>query len=416
LVGEGSPLGQTYEKMARLGNMSGVVTDDQRANKELKTLLEDAANNLTATPQRRMSILADNPMVGVNGESVNTKLVPFNEYAQLTDAEKKEMQTYVYTDENGVEQKGTKRKYVELVVKNGNMVPEEDMNDRLAADRSAKSSLYAALKRDITGGGSRDSQFDPNSASSRGNKKQKADDIGRVTLANRIAVGGEDGVQALKEMKTSGIYTIANGFNEVIDVKGEQEIDGRRAMVYEVKTDASGNTEPRYVYITNKDGSFLTQSERVEQSLALIGTNPTQTQDLLDTYSKSGKKLTIVDEDALFSTSKITGGSRVKYIVDEQNDQAIGDIYSKSTSYNVTSGSAMAKDVKSYIANSFKDKGLAVPNGLKVTNKSDTTTISAGGITVSSGNESKKGLVALYNDFILTYNNRDTDESGELDD
>lgn len=412
LIGKGSPLGQTYEKMARLGNMSGVVTDDQRANKGLKTLLEDAANNLTATPQRRMSILADNPMVGVNGESVNTKLVPFNEYAQLTDAEKKEMQTYVYTDENGVEQKGTKRKYVELVVKNGNIVPEEDMNDRLAADRSAKSSLYAALQKDISGG-SRDSQFDPNSASSRSSKKQKTDDIGRVTLANRIAVGGEDSVQALKEMKTSGIYTIENGFNEVIDVKGEQEIDGRRAMVYEVKTDASGNTEPRYVYITNKDGGFLTQSERVEQSLALIGTNPAQTQNLLDTYSEAGEKLTAVDEDALFSVSTISGGKRVKYEVTEKTDQAIGDIYKASTNnWGSTDGNQMAKDIKSYISNSFKDTGADVPSGLTVTNSSDKTTISAGGITVSSEKETKNGLIALYNKFILAYNNRDK----EIDD
>jgi len=70
----------------------------------------------------------------------------------------------------------------------------------------------------------------------------------------------------------------------------------------------------------------------------------------------------------------------------------------------------MAKDVKSYISNSFKDKGLSIPTGLEVTNKNDKTTIKAGGITVSSSDESKKGLVALYNNFILTYNNRDAGE------
>ena len=45
-------------------------------------------------------------------------------------------------------------------------------NDRLAASRSAKSSLYAGLQKDISGG-SPDKQFDPNSASSKSSKKEK---------------------------------------------------------------------------------------------------------------------------------------------------------------------------------------------------------------------------------------------------
>lgn len=412
LVGEKSVLGGTYKEMMRLGNMSGVIVDNFRQNPKLKTLLDDAAINLTATIQRRMSILADNPMFNEDGVSVNTTLLPFTEYNQLTKDEKAEMQSYVYTDENGEEQIGQKRKYVQLVVKNNQLLAEEDDNDRLAASRSAKSSLYAGLQKDISGG-TRDSQFDPNSASSRSSKKQKTDDIGKVSLANSIATGGAGAKQSIVEMMNSGIYTIANGFNEIIDMKGDKVIDGRRAMEFEVKVDDKGNTQPRYIYITNEDGSYLTQSERVEQALSLIGTNPAETQDLLNTYSEAGEKLTAVDEDALFSVSTISGGKRVKYEVTEKTDQAIGDIYKASTNnWGSTDGNQMAKDIKSYISNSFKDTGADVPSGLTVTNSSDKTTISAGGITVSSEKETKNGLIALYNKFILAYNNRDK----EIDD
>lgn len=407
LVGAKSILGGTYEDMMRLGNVSGVIVDDIKMKKNFKTLLNNAAGNLTATVQRRMSILADNPVFNELGEPANTKLVPFTQYGSLTADEKAEMQTYMYIDDDGMEQEGEKRKYVQLVLKNGQIIPEEDANDKLAASRLAKGALYAGLNRKVKGG-SPDRQFDPNSASSKSSKKQKTDDIGKVSLANSIATGGAGAKQSIVEMMNSGIYTIANGFNEIIDMKGDKVIDGRRAMEFEVKVDDKGNTQPRYIYITNEDGSYLTQSERVEQALSLIGTNPAETQDLLNTYSEAGEKLTAVDEDALFSVSTISGGKRVKYEVTEKTDQAIGDIYKASTNnWGGTDGKQMAKDIKSYISNSFKDTGADVPSGLTVTNSSDKTTISAGGITVSSKKETKNGLIALYNNFILTYNNRD---------
>lgn len=409
LVGEKSLLGQTYAKMARLNNMSGVVTDDLRSNPQLKTMLDDAAGNLTATAQRRMSILSDNPIFNEQGQPVNTQPIPFTQYGSLTPAEKAEMQTYVYTDENGEQQTGQKRKYVQLVLKNGLIVPEEDENDRLAASRSAKSSLYAGLKRGVSGG-KVDRQFDPNSASSRGARQKKTDDIGRVALANSIAVGGAGARQSIIEMMNSGVYTIANGFNEIIDMKGDKVIDGRRAMEFEVKVDDKGNTQPRYIYITNEDGSYLTQSERVEQALSLIGTNPTETEDLLNTYNKAGEKLTAVDKDALFSVSKISGSKRVKYEVTENTDLEVKNIY-KAAVASVFAGvneDVLRDGLESYISNTFKDQGIPMPSGFKVeTVGNNGMKISGGGVIAQTKNESAKGTTQLMRDFILKYNNRD---------
>jgi hypothetical protein len=120
----------------------------------------------------------------------------------------------------------------------------------------------------------------------------------------------------------------------------------------------------------------------------------------LDTYNKEGNTLTKVDPKATFSSSKISGGTRVKYEVTEQTDQAIKGIYKKAEKADFwgVDGSLLASSVKDYITNSFKDKGLKTPSGLNVTNSSDETTITAGGITVSSEDESESGwLVFIMN-------------------
>lgn len=410
LVGEKSVLGGTYKEMMRLGNISGVIVDDFRQNPKLKTVLDDAASNLTATVQRRMSILADNPMFNKDGVSVNTILLPFTEYNQLTTAEKAEMQTYSYTDENGVViHTGKKRKYVQLVVKNNQLLAEEDDNDRLAASRSAKSSLYAGLQKDISGG-SPDKQFDPNSASSKSSKKQKEAGVNRVDYANRIAVGGEDAMQALQDLKTSGLFTVSNEFNEILSSEGLVDFDGRKAMKYTVQIDEKGNTEPRYVFTTDKDDNPLSQEERVEQSLALIGTNPLEVKNLIKEFKKSGGILTKVDPNAKFSSVKISGGSRVKYEVTENTDLDVKNIY-KGASSAVAAGideDVLREGLESYISNTFKDQGLPMPSGFKVeTVGNDGMKITGGGITVQTENESESGTAQLMRDFILAYNNRD---------
>lgn len=416
LVGEKSVLGGTYKEMMRLGNISGVIVDDFRQNPKLKTVLDDAASNLTATIQRRMSILADNPMFNKDGVSVNTILLPFTEYNQLTTAEKEEMQTYSYTDENGVViHTGKKRKYVQLVVKNNQLLAEEDDNDRLAASRSAKSSLYAGLQKDISGG-SPDKQFDPNSASYKSSKKQKEAGVNRVDYANRIAVGGEDAMQALQDLKTSGLFTVSNEFNEILSSEGLVDFDGRKAMKYTVQIDEKGNTEPRYVFTTDKDDNPLSQEERVEQSLALIGTNPLEVKNLIKEFKKSGGILTKVDPNAKFSSVKISGGSRVKYEVTENTDLDVKNIY-KGASSAVAAGideDVLREGLESYISNTFKDQGLRMPSGFKVeTVGNDGMKITGGGITVQTENESESGTAQLMRDFILAYNNRDK-ESGDL--
>jgi hypothetical protein len=191
------------------------------------------------------------------------------------------------------------------------------------------------------------------------------------------------------------------------------EFDGRKAMKYTVQIDEKGNTEPRYVFTTDKDNNPLSQEERVEQSLALIGTSPLEVKKLIEEFKKSGGILTKVDPNAKFSSVNISGKSRVKYEVTENTDLDVKNIYKTAvSSANIgVDEDALREGLESYISNTFKDQGLPIPSGFKVervgTGNSDGLKITGGGVTAETDNESATGTAQLMRDFILKYNNRD---------
>ena len=156
-VGKDTQLGQTFETMRNKGLLLGTIEDNQRANPQLEVLIDDATSTLTATPDRIVSILSDN---GLQGE----QSVPLNvaQWENLTDAQRNEKITYSWVNAKGETQTGTKSKYIKLVTSaNGQIVPELSKDDRQAAENIARTSIYAALKKDFTDGGTKASQFRP---------------------------------------------------------------------------------------------------------------------------------------------------------------------------------------------------------------------------------------------------------------
>lgn len=155
VVGPNTPLGQTFEMMSSQGLMVGTIEDNQRANPQLKNMIDDGVATLTSTPDRIVSILSDN---GTQSE----QSIPLNiaQWDGLTDAQRKETVNYTWVDERGQTQTGVKSKYIKLVTSaNGQIVPELQQRDREAADNIARSSIHSALKKDITDKGTKQSQF-----------------------------------------------------------------------------------------------------------------------------------------------------------------------------------------------------------------------------------------------------------------
>jgi len=285
-VGPNTQLGQTFETMSSKGLMVGTIEDNQRANPQLKVLIDDATATLTATPDRIVSILSDN---GLQGE----QSIPLNvaQWENLTDAQRNEKVTYSWVDEKGQTQTGTKNKYIKLVTSaNGQIVPELSKEDRQAAENIARTSIYSALKKDITDKGTKRTEFDPYRDSKNKAKKETTEKVGRVDFAKRLALGGEEQEKALEEMRQSGLYTVENGFNQILSKTKVKKVkvgnEEREAEVYTVQT--PNGPKDMYVFHTDKKGKPIPLEERTRQTLSILMTNPTETKDLFDTYKGEG--------------------------------------------------------------------------------------------------------------------------------
>ncbi len=305
VVGPNTPLGQTFEMMSSQGLMVGTIEDNQRANPQLKNMIDDGVATLTSTPDRVVSILSDN---GTQSE----QSIPLNiaQWDGLTDAQKKETVTYTWVDERGQTQTGVKSKYIKLVTSaNGQIVPELQQRDREAADNIARSSIHAALKKDITDKGTKRTEFDPYRDAKSKAKKEATEKVGRVDFAKRLALGGEEQEKALEEMRQSGLYTREEGFNQIlsktkvktVNVGGEE----RKAEVYTVQT--PNGPEEMYVFHTDKNNKPISLEERTRQTLSILMTNPTETKDLFDTYKDEGNTFSeTYKEDAFSARSDIS--------------------------------------------------------------------------------------------------------------
>jgi hypothetical protein len=203
VIGKDTPLGQIFEKMDNFGKMLGVVTDDMRNNPQLNILLKDAVATAASTTDRQASILSDN-----GPESQRSQTINEFEAQELKDAgidlDEKIDYTYIDTDPKsdtyGEELTGKKSKYIQMVMsKNNQIVPVISPEDKLAAERIAGTSFYSGLRRDITDGGTKRSEFQARAKSAAEIKADKDDEDYSYTvkLIDQAATGDTESLQAL---------------------------------------------------------------------------------------------------------------------------------------------------------------------------------------------------------------------------
>ena len=189
--------------MDNFGKMLGVVTDDMRNNPQLNRLLQDAVAAAASTTDRQASILSDN-----GPES--SRSITLNEFEAQElkdkgiDLDEKIDYTYIDTDPSsdtyGKELTGKKSKYIQMVMaKNNQIVPVVSAEDKLAAERIAGSSFYSGLRRDITDGGTKRSEFQARAktAAELSNEKEDEDYQYTVDLIDQAATGDTESLQAL---------------------------------------------------------------------------------------------------------------------------------------------------------------------------------------------------------------------------
>ncbi len=127
------------------------------------------------------------------------KLVPFIDYDNLTDAQKKETFTVDILDENLEAKKVTVRKYSRVAAANSNNAIHPEMTEEQieAVKGYNRRSLVAGLQRKITKG-TKQSQFDPNTPAKLGNKTKIDDGVRTIASLNNLR-----GAKTPEEMKLS---------------------------------------------------------------------------------------------------------------------------------------------------------------------------------------------------------------------
>tara|TARA_R110001606_G_scaffold231232_1_gene378966 strand:+ start:418 stop:2430 length:2013 start_codon:yes stop_codon:yes gene_type:complete len=175
-----SAVGTNYEMLYDQGLMKGNVVADSRNNPDLKTSVNNQVAANTTNVQHATSLfLSENGMGG--------KAIPFNQYDQLTDAQKKETFTVDILDENLEEKKVTVPKYVRVAAANSNnaIVPEISEEQLEAVRGYNRKSLVAGLQRKITKG-TKGSQFDPNTPAKLGNETKIDDGVRTIASLNNL--------------------------------------------------------------------------------------------------------------------------------------------------------------------------------------------------------------------------------------
>lgn len=393
-IGKDTPLGQIFEKMDNFGKMLGVVTDDMRNNPQLNRLLQDAVSAAAATTDQQTSILSDN---GPESE----RSITLNEFEaqelkdQGIDLDEKIDYTYIDTDPSsdtyGEELTGKKSKYIQMVMsKNNQIVPVVSAEDKLAAERIAGSSFYSGLRRDITDGGTKRSEFqarEPKPADTN-LKKQK---VGRVEFSKRLAMGGEEADKALEEMNQSGLYTLEKGYNQILSKSKVKtiKVDGvdRKAEVYRVQTPSGPKNT--YVYHTEKDGTPIPLQERTRQTLAIMMTNPTETKDLFDTYLNEGNNFNETYDESKFNQKDKVSTVNVRLSLDTttggtgQSKSTLGDeislaaIAADDASMYGSDNNVLASGLQNSLQQALLNSGQTMESSPKVTADGNTIKITA---------------------------------------
>ena len=187
-----SAVGTNYEMLYDQGLMKGNVVADSRNNPDLKTSVNNQVAANTTNVQHATSLfLSENGMGG--------KAIPFNQYDQLTDAQKKETFTVDILDENLEAKKVTVPKYSRIAAANSNnaIVPEMTEEQIEAVKGYNRRSLVAGLQRKVTKG-TKQSQFDPNTPAKLGNKTQIDKGVRTIASLNNLR-----GAKTPEEMQLS---------------------------------------------------------------------------------------------------------------------------------------------------------------------------------------------------------------------
>jgi len=185
------------------GKMYGTVKDfllardseGELINKRVTTLINDATALATSTNSRMVSILTDN---GPEGE--RSKTLTMNEWAMLSDKEKKEKIKYNYYDlETGEVVPGEKNKYLEMKLVANQLTVVLTPEDKKAAVNTAKGSILSKVNEKYTEGGTKRSEFQARQKSA-AEIKSEGDDKEfsyTVKLVDQASTGNSESLQAL---------------------------------------------------------------------------------------------------------------------------------------------------------------------------------------------------------------------------
>jgi len=185
-----SAVGTNYEIMFDQGLMKGNVIADSRNNPDLKASINNQAAANTTNIEHVASLFT-----GENG--MGGKLVAFNDWDQLTDAQKKETFTVDVLDENLEEKSISVSKYVRVAAANSNnaIVPEMSKEQIDAVVGYNRRSLVSGLQRKITKGDKK-SEFQRSAASIKSGDDEK-DFQASVDLIDLAATGDASSLKAL---------------------------------------------------------------------------------------------------------------------------------------------------------------------------------------------------------------------------
>ena len=159
LTGKDSAFQRSYQTMVNSGIFVGNIVDDIRNkdSKQLKKLLDDAANVMSATAGQSLSILSDNGPDAEQSTPLNDR--QWTELSNTKDENGNSIDMnakvkYDYYDfDSGEIKQGEKSKYIKMTFsKNNTNVPILTPEDKLAAERIAQFSIYSSLDSKIARG------------------------------------------------------------------------------------------------------------------------------------------------------------------------------------------------------------------------------------------------------------------------
>lgn len=437
LTGDGTVFQRDFEDVIRKGGLLGVISNDIKTNKKegLSDLIKSTAASMINGIDSQLSVLTDNGPKAEQSQSMSPAM-----YARLTTEQKAETIEYNYFNfETGKMDTGEKTRFIPLkMMSNNQYVPQFQERDKEAYSNITEFSIYNSLGNSYSGG---TKGFDPYRTSKTSTDNDKNTKVGRVEFARRMASGDRT---VLDEMKASGLYTMEEGFNEILSKTGVQELEEedskgnkRKGEVYTVYTPRG--SEKVIVYHTDENGKQTSLKDRTQQTLSIIATNPTENQDLFNTYIGAGNNFDEKYDSSNFKEKSVSTGPKtslsMETIVEGKGTKAI-TLNDVITDVIKTADNATLRGIDddllvqgiSGALNQALTKSNQKVDGLKVTHDGDDNvtitgvnsqgkTITVTGIQSSTvPNEMKVEIDAILSEFFQNLgSDKDYNAGGSLD-